>query len=510
MRKLFSNRQFCLVLVISLFGLFLRFYSVYPSNIIVGFDQARDLFDSLIIFQDKNLRIIGPTAGNNLNLHHGVFYLYYILPPLVILGQNPLWVVLWNGVFNAATSIVLFYFARSIFKNSISGFAAAFIAAVSWEFVQFSGWLANPSPTLFTVPLFYFGLWSYYIGKNWGLILAALGLGLSIQLELFFIYLIPIAFLAWFLLRPKIPALKLALFSIFTLGVATSTMILTELKFGFAGVKTILGTVGSEVGNGVHSFDLLSLFWQALWPKFANTIWPQDLYVGKIAGVVIISYLMVGAFKCWKDSNGRNGFLFLILYLFSPGIMFLVGFHAAPWFLVGLPPAIALSAGYAISKIKPAVLVLPLLLLIGVRNVSVISEDRGRGQVLLGPDKSALLTSQLAAIDYTYQESAGQPFAINTVTNPLYINAVWAYHYSWYGAKKYGYLPGWLGSDQLYPYDRLPKSESKEEYLYLIVDQTFRIPAIHKIVAIEWADKMSQILEEKTTGEILVQKRRMN
>jgi hypothetical protein len=38
--------------------------------------------------------------------------------------------------------------------------------------------------------------------------LSLLFLGLSIQFELFFIYLIPVGVIAWFILRPKMPTIK--------------------------------------------------------------------------------------------------------------------------------------------------------------------------------------------------------------------------------------------------------------------------------------------------------------
>jgi len=70
------------ILAIFLFAFIVRFLSVWPANTIIGFDQARDLFDSAKILQG-DLRIIGPTAGNNPNLHHGVLWLYFMAVPLI-------------------------------------------------------------------------------------------------------------------------------------------------------------------------------------------------------------------------------------------------------------------------------------------------------------------------------------------------------------------------------------------------------------------------------------------
>jgi len=40
-----------------------------------------------------------------------------------------------------------------------------------------------------------------------------------------------------------------------------------------------------------------------------------------------------------------------------------------------------------------------------------------------------LLSKELAAIDYSYQEADGKEFSINSLTSPLYVNLVWSYLY---------------------------------------------------------------------------------
>jgi hypothetical protein len=187
--------------------------------------------------------------------------------------------------------------------------------------------------------------------------------------------------------------------------------------------------------------------------------------------------------------------------------MLLVGYHQAPWFLVGLPPVLILILGDIISKIKPKALVFILLMLISFLNLKAVKASYGQGQVTMEPDRASIAAKQLAVIDYTYQASNNKEFVINTVTNPLYINSVWAYQYGWYGKGNYGYLPTFAGGDQIPPYDLLAKPTGQETYLYLIIDQTPRIPEIHKLKAIEWANRQGKLIEEKDFDGILVQKR---
>lgn len=143
-----------LISLIFLSGLILRIVSVYPSNTIIGFDQVRDFFDTRAIILDNHSRVIGPIAGNNPNLHHGVAYLYFLLPPLTIFEGNPMAAVYWN-IFWSNLVVVLYFFAQVLFKSSRVGTITALLAASSFDLTQFAGWLSNPTVTLLTVPLFF-------------------------------------------------------------------------------------------------------------------------------------------------------------------------------------------------------------------------------------------------------------------------------------------------------------------------------------------------------------------
>lgn len=463
-------------------ALSLRIYSFYSSNIVIGYDQVRDLFTARSIVNERDLKIIGPTAGNNTDLHHGVAFWYYLVPPVVLGGGNPVWVSVWGSIFNTLSVVVIYFFAKSLFKDNTAAFVSAFIAAVSNYFISFSGWIGNPSPTLLTVPLFFYFLWRFLQQDSRFLILATFFLGLSIQFELFFIYLIPVLFIIFLVFRPHNLRLRLVLYSLFSFLISVSSMLATEIKYGFSGVQSIFGALlgGSSQGAGVIN-NL----------KFMLDGYGEIFYAKFIAFVVIL-------FVIFKIKE--KAFKFLLIYLLSPLLMLLVGVHGAPWFLIGLAPAAAIAVGYLVSRLRNI-----FLIVIACVAIFLINSDNNAN--LLGADESSNLAYQLAAIDYTYQSSAGEPFVINSVTNPLYINYIWSYNYPWYGLKKYGYLPSWAGGDQLSPYDTLPEWNGNERYLFLLIDKTSRIPEVHKILAKNWADERSRLIEEKSFGGIQVEKR---
>ncbi|QQG47608.1 MAG: hypothetical protein HY044_00765 [Candidatus Woesebacteria bacterium] len=501
------KKDLLIVLAIFLFGFAVRFWSIYPANTIIGFDQARDLWDVVKIFRDHDLRIIGPVAGNNPNLHHGVLYLHYLIFPLIVFHGNPAGAAIWNSIFNSLTAVVLYFFAKSLFKSKSVSLISSLTAASSYQLVSFSGWLSNPSPTILTVPIFFYGLWKYYKKRNWGLVIAFLFLGLSIQLELFFVYLIPITLIVFLVLRMKLPSLKLlfACFAIF--AVSTSTMILAEVKLHFEGIKSIF-SAGSFVG-GVHRDSIITSFssFVTRMDVFRLNFWPSSYDIGFIFGGIVLVFFLYELVKNRSNKKVRNRDLFLIIYFLSPSIMLFLGSHNAPWFLIGRPASAILMGSYVLSKVKPKFLVFFAVVFIILGNLLQMKGDYGKGQVLLEPDESSIMSEQISAVDFTYNESKGEKFTINTLTNPLYINAVWSYHYFWYGESKYGYLPTWGGGDQLYPYNVLGKENGKEKYLYLLIDKSYRIPPQYKKELIDWANGRSKLISEKDFGGILVQKR---
>src|SRR5258708_370944 len=368
------KREYWLIFSIFLFGFLLRVLSVLPANTIIGFDQARDLFTATTIFRDHHLRIIGPTAGNNPNLHHGVLFWYYLIPPLVIFRGNPIGAVIWNSLFNALAIVVMYFLGKDIFKSKKVGVIAALVTATSFYYIQFSGWLLNPTGTFFTLPLVFWGIWKYKEGKWWGLPLSFLFLGVTIQFELFFIYLIPTGILAWIILRPKWPSFKLALLSISSFFLATLSMIATEIKFHFAGIRSIL-FAGQFVGgnNSGGFFQLLIEFLEKKWETFYLNFWPQDKTVGTLIGIFAVLFLI---YEVFKNKKVRQRNLFVLLWFFSPVIMFFLGQHNAPWFYIGRPSSAILIGAYLISKIKPKFFIILILIFVIVANLVAVKDSR--------------------------------------------------------------------------------------------------------------------------------------
>ncbi len=500
--------KYLILTCILLFGLFLRFENIKGANIVFDYDQTEDLFYTYKIAVDLDFPIIGRAIYGDPRLHHGVFYYYYNTFPFLISGGNLFTSAYWNSLFNVATLFILFFLSRAMFKSIRPGILTAIIVASSFEFIKFSNWLTIDTVTIFTVPLFYLGLWLLFQKKGWGLMLSATSLGLSIQADLTFLYLIPVFIIYLLIFKPGFPNLKLFLYSLMAFIATTATLILTEIKLNFIGVKTLLNFSNTFSDTKLPIMQRLQLFWQDFGINFSRNLLPDRPELGIYLAAIVTLGALYFLLKPDTAKQERFAIYFLLLYLFSPAITLLLGYHQKPWFLIGLPPAIALISGYVISKLKYLPLILLVILVIIFTNTNVVLNRPQKAYQLFDSiyDSTSYLDYQLEVIDYTYKNSGGKPFDINAVTYPLYYNGMWAYLYNWYGRSKFGYVPGWLGGDQLHPYDLLPKAKQESEIFYVLISETSRIPEVFKNQGKSWGDDKGRLIEEKNFPGFTVRK----
>lgn len=478
------------------------------GNLVFDYDQIEDQFYTYTIAHDLNPAIIGRAVYGDPRLHHGVFYYYYNSIPFLISGGNLFASVYWNSFFNVSTGIFLFILARLLFKRNLPGIIAAFITAFSFEFIKFSDWLTIDTPAIFLVPLFYLGLWGFYEEKFWSYILLPVSLGFCIQSDLSFLYLIPVGLIFLVIFKPKLPTLKLFLLSLGLFTASILTLILTEIKLQFSGIKFFLNFSENFSNAAKYSYqDRFLLFFEDFFKNFSGNLLPSRLDLGIYLGLLII---LLALYYLYSQKTGRDekkGIIFLLFYLLSPAITLFLGYHDTPWFLIGLPGAIALISGYVISKFKP-IIIISVLTVFALSNINMIIGRPAKAYQLFDSfyDPSSYLAYQIEAVDYTYEQSGGKPFAINSVTYPLYYNAMWEYLYTWYGKGRFGYTPTWLGGDQVYPYSLLAKPQGEEKNFYMLISRTQRIPKWEEDRGKVWALGQGKLMGQKENPGFLIQK----
>lgn len=497
------------MLCIAILGLGLRLMFLPQGGLTFGYDQARDAYSALEI-ANGDLKIQGPSASTP-GLFHGALY-YYLLAPAYGLGNGSPYIVgVWIAFINILTILPIYYLGRLLF-NSRVGILAAFLFAISFDAVQYALWLSNPTPAVFSGAIFYLGLGIYIFDKKklLGLGLAAVGLGLSTQFEIFLGYLFAplVIALAVFKIRPKMKDI-ICFFGIYMLVV--SSMILAYFKFGFtflSGFAALFGGGGDPFGNWREFAPTLELYLNRFVEYFYRGLLPFN--VG-FAGV--IAFLIIGTLIFWVKNNHPLGkqIKFLLIMLFSHGLLIPFGGNSTPFINVGLEIVVMLIVAIFMYQLfnKNKIWVSLLFILIVVGCMNAVFKYNPQGQTIFAIQRGLTLTNELAAIDYTYESARGESFSINTITSPLWINTVWSYLYQWHGQGSFGYTPSFRGRDQSGYLSYLPRIEKDEKHYFLIIEPLAGIPARFVEETIGYENTYSRIVEEKNFGGIVVQKREL-
>lgn len=497
-------------IIFSLFSIFLLAYFLrvifLPKlSLTFGYDQARDALVTQQIL-GGDLKILGPPASTP-GLYHGVFY-YYLLAPAYLLGKgSPIIAAYWIALVNTLVVFIVYYLGYIFTRKHWAGIAAAFIYAISFEAVQYATWLSNPTIGIITVPLMYLGLWLWlFEKKKVGPVLTGLGLGLSIQAEVFLLYhLAPLGIWLW-VLRKNVNRHDLLKFGLMVF-LSISSMIIAEIKFGFRSISGVLSllTTQEAIVSSKSLGDFLVLFFNQVGRVFAFSSYPGNIGYGSMFVLVLIILALVsskGKIVSWP--------YFLATWLFSHITVVSLGGTSTPFLLVGIAPAVSLIVGISLYKwfargSKAFALLFLALVVFG--NLAMIFKENPKGSTIFAIQKDMLLQKQFAVIDYTYEKTKGEIFSINSLTSPLWINIVWSYLYKWYGAPKYGYLPQWHGRDQVGQLDALPSASASTKKYFLILEPMGGIPQRYLTETVAQEDSYSKFIGEKSFGELIVQER---
>lgn len=513
--KMGRTKTFILLALILAFGYFLR-VRYLPGNVLTfGYDQGRDHFQVAQI-ASGHLKIQGPPASTP-GLNHGVLYFYALTPAYLISQGNPVVSAYWIALINISAGLVVFILTFVMTKKVAPALLAAFLYVISFEATQYATWLSNPTLAVFTVPLMYLGLWLWIDPqikssqiKMFAPVLAALGLGLSIQSEIFLAYHFIPLLLTLLVFRKKITRRHFILF-VSVLLLALISYLICEFRFGFQsikGIKLLLTQSSESLAYTKSVGDYLVLYLNQIGRIFAFNIYPGN--VG-YAGVVVI---LLGIYGLYQLKRSQSSFIlpFLSFWLFAHVWVVTLGGTSTPFLMVGIGPAVSILIAYWLFRLwtsKYHLLAIGLIALIVFGNLSSIIKQNKSGSTLFSIQKDMLLSNELAVVDYTYQSSSGNPFSINTLTSPLWINTTWSYLYNWYGVNKYGFLPDWHGRDQsgILGGNLKQSSAASDNLYYFIIEPLDGIPSEYLATETGLEDTKSKLIEEKHFGSITVQKR---
>ena len=509
--KMFNMKKSVILalFLIFLLGFILKTLYLSEGALIFGYDQARDAFVTQQILEG-DFKILGPPASTP-GLYHGVFY-YYFLAPAYLLGQgNPIWGAYWVALFNSATVFLIYFFTEKLIKNKPFAIIAAILFAVSFEASQYALWLSNPTIGVWSVPLIYLGLWLWLkYGNKWAPIFSGVGLGLSIQADVFLAYhLLPLIF--WLIVDRKNLGIKELSKFIIGLFASVVTMIVVEIKFGFKGIGGILNLFSREdtFVKGTGLSVLAERYFFQIGKVFSTNLFGSMDDIGKIFFPLVVFWTIYNWYKT-KKRKVLSWQIFLLTYILSHSIAVPFGGTTTPFIAVGIGVGIVILVSCLLSTVWPKnkILVIGTIIIIIVLNINKIYRENINGQTIFSIQKDMLLSNELKALDYIYNETDGQSFSINTLTSPLWINTTWSYFFNWYGKSKYGYLPSWRGRDQVGQLgNNLADAPSDVSLHFYIIEPPQGLPKLYLESEPAFEESRSKLISEMKFGELQVQKR---
>lgn len=232
-----------LVLILLICASMLR---VWRIDQLLGFyfDQGRDALAVDSILNGK-LTLIGPTTGIE-GIFLGPFY-YYFLAVGYFLGQgSPVIASYWQTFFIVLGLFVTFLIGRTYFSPRV-GLITLFLMTFSFSQIKLDRWLSNPTPAVAFAPFTALFLMLSFKNANIFLPLAAISLGILLQLEAsssFFIVLLTILFVVVY--RKKF-TLRPIIYASFAFFATLLPQIIFELKHNFLITKLLLGFVTGNI-----------------------------------------------------------------------------------------------------------------------------------------------------------------------------------------------------------------------------------------------------------------------
>ncbi len=396
------------------------------TDLLFHIDQGLHALGSWGIWHDHHLTLLGhPTDVDG--IFHGPLYYFLMAIPYFFSGGNPAMASLFQIALEVLSLPFFFLAIKRIFNPEVALISLVFYT-FSFGLIGYSRWLSNVTPIWPLVNLFLYQIvrkrretWSNFFmdGLLVGLICqfnGAVGVGL-------------IPFLVWFewrLLR------KGQIFwPLFGLLLPAIPQLIFEFRHHFIITQAIINfTSHSKGGVGLPILP------------FVTNI---EVLLEQLAHIVTFPFSVVSAFLfglgLWQIRHNQFRTL-LVVYLLSPLLTFAlfkrgaIGFFLVP--ILPLSLAIVTWGIYGLGKLKSIVVVLVLMINLFYLPLLLYPNN---ALVPIGNANLITLQDRLNILDWTYQHTQGKPFAVWIYTIPYFQDEPWTYLFSWYGQKKYGYLP---------------------------------------------------------------------
>lgn len=499
--------KFLFVAILAI-ALAIRLLPARNNNIYFTMDQG----DEAVRARELWFRHQIPSTGQGTSLpgiYHGPFWIWYISIGYFLFGGHPFGALFILMVLKLA---ILAYLMLRLLKRSSQLVALSIGVSLIffWPFYDASRYAFSPFP-LVTIAILTLILLAESLDKKpLRFILTAAPVGMIIHTELasfppFFVLCLIVG--ARGTIKKYWPA-KNVLFFLALLSVFFIPHIITETSSNFPQLTALQRNLTSQ--QSVFFVSKEEIVTRAFVQLFQESVAPtKPLYsAGVIFAIVLFVLIKV------KQTEKYN---FSEQFITSTALLFLlswVWFSASsgwnPWHTVYIPPILFIAILLAVTNLPKKLAVLAFLIIISAQ---IISFNKLYKTFFKPSDDPSLLTNELAAVDWVYQESQGLGFYVYSYLPSVY-DYPYQYLFWWRGTKKYGYVPCEYSTAPSVPdlfipglkYYQNPQKPCSN-YRFLIVEPDDR--ADLQNIWLEQVRVGTILIEETSFGKIRVEKRQL-
>lgn len=440
-------RQGILLLIIFAIGFFLRAQETLSGNFLFLKDQGRDMLEVKSIVMDRKMTLIGPYTGLQA-VFQGPLYYYLLAVPFAVFHGDPKGVMYLMLTVSMA-GIAFGYLIGKTFFSKASGFAIAFLFAVSPSAAAAATFIWSPFFVLPVATMAYYFLLDYVRrGAHRSYMILACCAGLLTHFEMAFAvpFTITIFSICLFIAHKRAyrfsPLLFLSIIALFL-----SPLILFDFRHDHITVRSVMRLlVGGSQGLG--GGELYTKILRDHFVRFLINLKSTFINSGFLADLSAFFYIlgMIGYLIRGKS-------LLITVLLFFPLIIFTVflfyPFQIWDWYVIGLFPIYLILGGVFLgmswSKKYGRILVVFIAILLlqnaMIRLIRLYSTPDYGG--------TAKMRGKLDAIDFMYRDAGGRPFNVLVFT-PVVLTDAYDYLLWWHGQRTYGYIPGKSLSGNVY------------------------------------------------------------
>jgi len=491
--------------IIFLIALIARFL-FFRDSTYFGYDEARDAFISQDIYKNLDFKIIGPPA-NFPGIFHGPLFWYFIGPLYILGGGNPYIVSAVFRIINALGVFIVYLIAKKLFNRPVSYFAA-FIYAVSFEQTQYAMYVGNPSLAVFSFLGIFLGAVMIFKDKNYkGLILMFVSAAIAMQLEFILAYTFLVVLVLIIILRKNLKHLnkKYWLYVTIPTLLILSTFIIAEAKFGFQITRGMLhlATSGYNVmGQEDTRFTLYA--------KMFAELFQYNIF--NLARPYVYLFILPVIFYLFFLSRKNHSARIVLVWMFSALFLLPFGGYDAFYVNVGIGVSIIIALAFILLKIaeKSKASAYIMFLVIFLSNFLLIFRYNRDGLIVqIKAQQFMKLNDEISLIDKIYHYADGKGFTLRVTSMPYKVQTVWAYLFTHFGQKKWGYLPYWEGEEVMgYP-GHLPGPVKGTTCIRFLIREPVRgIPEVLINKDKDEENLFSDIIKVEKIGEFLLEIRK--